>query len=114
VLYLGDAAPGPVTLSVAAPPAPLPTEGGAPFTPTEALTAEIRVQLWRTDGDGTVLVQEGTDLGTVTEQQATRAGACHVEVWVKPRHLTIALGTSAELADREYRRLITTRIVVSS
>ena len=42
----------------------------------------------------------------------TQAGAYHVEIWLKPKHLAKALGTSSKLASKEYLWLISNPIYV--
>jgi hypothetical protein len=109
-LYLGDSATGSATLTVAAPDEPVPMSGGVSFSHAQAITAAVRTQLYRTDSSGTALVKEVTTLGTSFTQSVTQKGAYHVEVWVKPKHLTTALGTSSSLAAKEYLWAITNPI----
>lgn len=112
LLWIGDAAAGPVTLQLRAPTRPVAL-GGAPFTAAEADTAELRSELWRTDAAGSVKVDEATGLGATLEHVADAPGAYHVEVFIRPLHLKGALGSEAELAEVEYMWLITNPIRVT-
>lgn len=111
LLWIGDAAPGPVTLELRAPLRPLAL-AGAQWSAAEADKAEIRSELWRTDADGSVKVDEIVGLGATLERVGAEPGAYHVEVYVRPQHLRAALGTEAMLADGEYLWLITNPIRV--
>lgn len=110
LLWIGDAAPGPLTLELRAPTRPAALAGGAPFTAAQADQAEVRLELWRTDAQGSALVHELSGLGAADELPVTEPGAYHVEVKLRPRHLTEALGDQVDLADVEYLWLITNPI----
>jgi hypothetical protein len=110
-LVLGETASGPVTLEVVAPDRPV-AMSSAPFTQAEALTAELRTRLLRTDSAGTTLVKEVLGLGATISQSVSQPGAYHVEVRITPKHLATALGSSKALADKEYLWVITNPIVV--
>lgn len=111
LLWIGDASPGPVTLELRVPKQPVPL-GGAPFTPQEAAMAQVRAELWRTDVNGSTLVQEAAGLGEELAFVADEPGAYHVELWIRPHHLRAALGSEDELAEAEYMWLITNPIRV--
>ncbi|HEY0135467.1 MAG TPA: hypothetical protein VGB85_15390 [Nannocystis sp.] len=111
LLWIGDAAVGPVELQLRAPLRPLAL-GGAPFTTAQADTAELRTELWRTDAGGSVKVADATGLGATIDYMASDPGAYHVEVYVRPQHLREALGSEDELADIEYMWVITNPIRV--
>lgn len=111
LLWIGDAATGPVTLELRVPFRPVAL-GGAAFSPAEADTAEVRAEVWHTDADGSVKVIEGTQLGEKIELVAAEPGAYHVEIWIRPHHLEAALGSEKALADAEYLWLITNPIRV--
>ncbi len=112
LLPLGSVSQGPVRLHVQAPTAPGLVRG-APFTPTEALTAEIRMVLKRIDAQGTTDVATVTTLGGTLDQNVTAPGAYYVELWIRPYHLENALGDARELADVDYRWLLTNPIRVT-
>ena len=111
LLWIGDAAAGPVTLELRAPLRPAAL-GGAQWSPAEGDKAEIRSELWRTDAEGSVKVDEAAGLGAKLERVAAEPGAYHVEVYIRPQHLRAALGTEQALADGEYLWLITNPIRV--
>lgn len=111
LLWIGDAAAGPVTLELQAPLRP-GALGGAAWTPAEGDKAQIRSELWRTDAGGSVKVDEAAGLGARLEVVAAEAGAYHVEVYIVPQHLRAALGTEEALADGEFLWLITNPIRV--
>ena len=112
LLWIGDAAPGPVELQLRAPTRPAAL-GGAPFTRAEADTAELRSELWRTDAGGSVKVDEVAGLGATLDVTASEPGAYHVEVYIRPLHLRAALGSEDALAEAEYMWLISNPIRVS-
>lgn len=111
LLWIGDGAAGPVTLELRAPLRPAAL-GGAQWSPAEGDKAEIRSELWRTDANGSVKVDEAAGLGAQIDVVADEPGAYHVEVYVRPQHLRAALGTEEALADGEYLWLITNPIRV--
>lgn len=113
LLWIGDAAPGPLTLELRAPTRPAALAGGAPFTAAQADQADVRLELWRTDAEGTALVHELAGLGAADELLVTEPGAYHVEVKLRPRHLLEALGDQVDLAEVEYLWLITNPIRVT-
>lgn len=110
-MQLGDAAAGPLTLQVNAPTRPVPMRG-APFAAAAAATADVTIKLFRTDATGTALVATADGLGTILREQVSQPGAYHVELWVKPAHLTTSLGASAQLAQQTYLWVITNPIFV--
>lgn len=113
VLWIGDAASGPVTLELRAPVRPVAFAGEGPqWTGAEGDKAELRSELWRSDANGTMKVDEVVGLGGKLEHVASEPGAYHVEVHVRPQHLRAALGTEEALADGEYLWLITNPIRV--
>jgi len=115
VLQMGSKAKGPVTLQVSAPNRPAHQGvGGAPFTALDALKAEVTTRLLRMDKTGTVTVQTSTTLGAKITYTASTPGAYYVEVTIKPKHLTTALGSSNALANKEYLWIISNPIFVTN
>ena len=111
VLQLGDAAKGPLTLKLTVPtPAKLGVVG---FTKADAAKAQVKAKLLRVDAAGTTVVQTGTVQGAVVTAQVTQPGAYYVEVWLKPAHLTTALGTASSLASKEYLWVISNPIYLT-
>ncbi len=98
---LGESTTGPLHLMVDVPARPV-AMGGAPFTAIQADAAEVRTVVFHTDSTGTYPVHDSSGLGRTVELDVSAAGAYHVELWLRPRHLTAALGSEAALADREY------------
>jgi hypothetical protein len=111
-LQLGDAAKGPLTLTLQVPAAPVPLRG-AKFTQAEGLKAEVSARLLRTDSTGTSVVATSTKLGAKLTQQVTLPGAYHVEIWLKPKHLATALGSSSALVNQAYLWVITNPIYLT-
>jgi hypothetical protein len=111
-LHLGDAAKGPLTLQVKAPALPVKMRGVA-FTAAEAAKAELEVKLLRTDAAGTTTVATAKTLGALLTKQVSQPGAYHVEIWITPKHLTKALGTSSALGGKAYLWVITNPIVLT-
>lgn len=109
LLWIGDAAPAPITLELRVPLRPVAL-GGAPFTAAEADKAEVRAELWRTDAVSSTKVHESTTPGDLVEFLADAPGAYHVEIWIRPQHLKAALGDQDALADGEYLWIITNPI----
>ena len=109
---MGAAVKGTVALEVSAPNRPVAL-GGAPFSKAEALKAEVETRLYHTDSSGTTLVKKGLTLGGTLTHSASKPGAYHVEVWLKPKHLINALGTSNGLASKQYLWIISNAIFVS-
>jgi len=97
-LQLGEAAKGPLTLQVKAPALPVQMRG-APFTAVQAQSATLVVKLLRTDGSSTSTVATASTLGATITQQVSLPGAYHMELWITPKHLTTALGSSAQAPD---------------
>lgn len=109
-LYLGDKAAGPITLRIGAPrPAAM---RGAPFTATDATLAEVTVELYRTDAAGTTLVTSSSSPGGTVVQLVNQPGAYHVEIRIRPKHLTTALGSASALAQKDFLWLISNPIYV--
>ncbi len=104
-LQMGAAVKGAATLTVAAPQRPRAL-GKVSFTKAEALKAEVETRLYRTDASGTTLVASSKKLGGILTHAASKPGAYHVEVWLKPKHLITALGTSNGLASKQYLWII--------
>lgn len=111
-LDMGDAAKGPISLSLRV-PTPRAIDGGAPFDANAAKNVVLRAVIFRTDASGTVEVARSTTLGDTLKYNATAPGSYHAEIWVKPRHLLGALGSATNLADTEYMWLITNPIRVT-
>ena len=112
-LQMGASAKGPLSLVVAAPKWPVAMKGYAPFTKAEALKAEVETRLYHTDATGTTLVKAVKTLGGTVTHAASKPGAYHVEVWIKPKHLIKALGTSNGLASKQYMWIIANAIFVT-
>jgi hypothetical protein len=108
---LGTEVAAPATLRVQLPDRPI-AQSRVSFTEAQADTAEIRAQLFRTDGAGTTAVAETTALGDLLELDAVEPGAYHVEVRITPLHLEEALGSESALANDEYLWIITNPIRV--
>ena len=104
-LQMGAAVKGAATLTVAAPQRPQAL-GKVSFTKAEALKAEVETRLYRTDAAGTTLVTSSKTLGGTITHSAQKPGAYHVEVWIRPKHLINALGTSNGLASKQYLWII--------
>ena len=111
-IVLGESAAGATTLTLTVPDRPMPIAGGVYFSVADALTAEVRARLLRTDAAGTTLVHEETKLGATVNKLVSEKGAYHVELWIRPKHLASALGTASALATKEYLWLVTNPIVV--
>lgn len=112
LLWIGDAAPGPVALELRVPARPVALNG-APFTPADGDQAEVRAELWRTDANGSTKVHESIGLGQTIPLVADVPGAYHVELWIRPQHLRGALGSEDALADTWYLWVITNPIRVT-
>lgn len=112
-LSMGDGAAGPLTLEVRAPSRPVPLHAAGPqWSEDEARTAELRVELWRTDAVGTTMATMQMGLDAALSYPAAEPGAYHVEIWIRPQHLKAALGDQSALADAWYMWLITNPIRV--
>jgi len=104
---------GAVTLTARLPKLPAPVGTGfAPFTSTEAAMAVVRADLLHTDSKGTTIVQATSGLGSTLTYKATKPGAYHLELFIKPLHLVKALGSSKALGAKEYMWVITNPIFV--
>ena len=112
LLQMGDSASGSLTLHLSVPDRPVPIPSGAPFSTTDALKAQVRAELLRIDGSGASVVQQVTALGGQLTTPVSQPGAYHVQIWITPRHLEGALGSSAALAQKEYLWVITNPIYV--
>ena len=113
LLQLGQSAKGPVTLQLVLPTRPQSLGGKwAAFTKAEAAQAQLDARLYHTDALGTTLVKSAKTLGTKISHGTSKAGAYHVELWITPKHLTKALGTSSGLASKQFLWLITNPIFV--
>jgi hypothetical protein len=108
---IGDSAKGSLTLQLRLPPRPLPT--GVPFTPTEAMTAEVRATVVHTDASGSKVIHEVKGLSNYFTTVVSQPGAYHVELLIKPKHLAKALGPKSPLADKEYLWVITNPIRIT-
>lgn len=113
VLDMGDQATGPVMLTARVPAVPTPISGGAPFDASAAKSAIVRAVLFRTDASGTTEVATATTLGASLTKNVSEPGSYHVEIWIKPKHLQVALGPQAALANAEYLWLITNPIRIT-
>lgn len=112
-LSIGDAAAGPLTLEVRAPVRPAPLHAAGPqWTAADGDAAEIRVELWHTGPAGTTMAATQTGLASSLTHPASEPGAYHVEVWIRPQHLKMALGDQQALADAWYMWLLTNPIRV--
>jgi hypothetical protein len=110
-LQMGDTAQGSLTLKTQLPDRPQAMGlGGATFSPSEGDTAEISAKFKRVDATGTTEVYVETSLGVTVTLPVTQPGAYYVEIWIKPKHLTAALGSASVLADKEYLWLISNPI----
>lgn len=110
MLDMGGLAKGPIALTMKVPDAPTPTQTAVTFDANAAKSAAVRAVLFRTDGSGTVEVASATALGATLNKTVTEPGSYHVEIWLKPKHLTAALGPQTALADREFLWLISNPI----
>lgn len=108
---IGERLAPPFGLTVRVPTMPSPMAAAGPqWTDEQAQAATVRTLLVHTDAAGSETLQQVEGLGAVLEQDVTAEGAYHVEIWIRPGHLTEALGSESELAQTEYLWLITNPI----
>lgn len=112
VRTMGEEMKAPAALQVRV-PQPRSIVGGATFDAAQAAKAELRVVLFRTDASGTTEVARTNTIGSTLAFDAKDPGSYHIEIWVKPKHLTSALGGQSGLADAEYLWLITNPLRVT-
>ena len=113
-LLMGDQASGALTLQVQVPVRPVAMGlGGVTFSSADGDKAELRTRLVRIDSAGSTTVQEELTRGAKIVKTVTSPGAYHVEIWIRPKHLTSALASEAALAAKEYLWVISNPIYLA-
>ncbi|HEY3450660.1 MAG TPA: hypothetical protein VGK67_30165 [Myxococcales bacterium] len=100
-IAMGGSGAGPLELRVQVPARPVQLDGAA-FTAAQADRAQIKVRIIRGEASGPVVVRETTQPGELVSGTVSVPGPYHVEIWIRPLHLTQALGSETQLADHDF------------
>jgi hypothetical protein len=84
-----------------------------PASPHVGFPPEIRIELKRVASDGTEAVVAQSGFGMDLTYTATSPGAYRAEVYIIPRHVAAFLSSFSDLANKEYRWIVTNHLYLA-